>query len=377
MPRANGIYTAGNYLRILMMLRAASEVDLPDKTRARALSTSQIARELQKQERPPSRLTVNGYLNDLASVRPQAIERAYSAEGKESHWRLHPYSPLGADNLTEFEAWMVVRVSEVMLPLLPPSMRKYAQYGRDRAARLLEHARGSRAPQRRNPLEQVSVFERAWIEKPPSPDEAVMEAVFSALENGTRLKIRYLTTRRLRQNQPPLEATVSPLRMVVHGDMRLYLLVTGTDNEELLESHDFLDAGYRRLAMHRILQAQPDTAMANAPQDIDTLLADQPGFAWQGRIRLEARIHGGLAMRLKECPLNDSQTLEFDEQGEWHRLSVVVDHNWELRWWVLSHGHAIIVDAPEHFREEIVEHFVRGYQQYTATLAADAAPPGA
>jgi predicted DNA-binding transcriptional regulator YafY len=364
MPRVNGIYTAENYFRILMILRTAREIQLPNKALARAMTTPQIFEAIEREQGAPSRPTTNGYLQDLELMRPQAIECVYSAKGKAKYWRIHPNSPLGADNLTEAEAWMVVRVSDLMLPLLPPSMRNAAEYGRDRAVRVLRHKqKGSDIPLP-NPLERVGVLDRVWIEKPPQPDEAVMEAVYRAFERGTRLQIRYLTTRRLRQNEPPLAATVTPLRMVVHGDLRLYLLVTDTDNDELLESHDFRDAGYRRLAMHRIVSAIPDEARAKIPSDIDALLADQPGFAWQGKIRLEARVHSGVAMRLKECPLNDSQTMVLDEQGDWHKLSVVVDHNWELRWWVLSHGHAIIVDAPEHFRDEIVEHFVQGYRQY-------------
>jgi predicted DNA-binding transcriptional regulator YafY len=362
--RAKGTQTAGNYFRILTILRSARPTLLPDGTYCRALTTTEIATELQRQDRPPSRSTVNGYLNDLADMDPPAIACAFSSEGKESYWALDPNSPLSVDSLSVTEAWMVVKVTEVMLPLLPPSIRKYAEYGRLRAEKVLQHARNVGVLPLRNPFDHVGVLDRVWVEKPPRVADNVMEAVFEALQRGERLKIEYLTTQRLGKNQRPLQVIVSPLRMVVHGDARIYLLVTDADSDELLESHDFREAGYRRLAMHRISSAVPAGALTKPRPDVDKFVQEQPGFAWQGRIRLEARVHTGVAIRLHESPLNETQKLVIAEGEDWHKLSVVVDHNWELRWWVLSHGHAFIVDGPEHFREEIAEHFVRGREQY-------------
>ncbi|MFM8463167.1 MAG: WYL domain-containing protein, partial [Burkholderiaceae bacterium] len=63
--------------------------------------------------------------------------------------------------------------------------------------------------------------------------------------------------------------------------------------------------------------------------------------------------------------LNETQTLSPSIEEDWFELNVEIDHNWELRWWVLSNGKFIIIQEPKQFRDEIADHFFIGSKQYT------------
>ncbi|CRI59670.1 transcriptional regulator [Pseudomonas sp. CCOS 191] len=89
----------------------------------------------------------------------------------------------------------------------------------------------------------------------------------------------------------------------------------------------------------------------------DTL---QPG---QGEgIELQAWISDLLARRLRETPLTADMQLTALDQG--HRLRATVADSWPLRWWLLSQGDGLVVEAPLALRGEIARTLASAAAKY-------------
>ncbi|QXH56464.1 WYL domain-containing protein [Pseudomonas maumuensis] len=89
----------------------------------------------------------------------------------------------------------------------------------------------------------------------------------------------------------------------------------------------------------------------------DTL---QPGHG-EG-IELQAWISDLLARRLRETPLTADMQLTALDQG--HRLRATVADGWPLRWWLLSQGDGLVVEAPQALREEIARTLASAAAKY-------------
>ena len=368
--RRPGVETYQNMLRVLFVLRDAPLVDFRDPAdNVRAMTALKIAEALQNQNDPPSVATVRKYLFQLEYQTPSQIEVVQDAPGREKFWRLKASSPLNRKGLSDFEAAMVCLASELLEPVLPPHLQNHLKITRERAQELLVNARPIGAMPDDSPVWMLKLVNRIWIEQPPAVVPAVLDAVFKAVSARKRLTIQYQSMSDKRAGKPPATVTVSPRRLVQHGDARLYLIASDIEDDEDLAQHSSQSEGYRRFALHRILSAGVrDEAVAPRPE-LERLIDSQPGFDWQGKVSLVAMVNTDIALRLSESNINATQHLDFRAGEAWHRLEVEVDLNWELRWWILSNGANMVILEPSSLREEIAGHFRAGEALYRSKPA--------
>lgn len=363
--RRAGVETYQNMLRILFALRDAPLTLLSDQiTYVKAMTPEQIRYALRYQDSPPSIGTVRKYLRQMENQTPSQVEVIGAGKQGPTLWRLKDNSPLNRSGLSDYEAAMVCLASQLLEPLLPPQLRQPLDISRKRAEEILLNSRPIGAMPVDSPIWMLKLINRVWVEKPPAISPEVQEAVFEAVRSGKLLQMDYLSMQRKHQGKPPATVTVSPLRLVQHGDARLYLFATNIIQQDALDEHVSEPNGYRRFALHRIIHATVLDQVATIRPDLEELIDRQPGFGWTGLIHLVAMVSTGLALRLEESPLNSTQRLDRIGSQGWHQLEVDLDSNWELRWWILSNGKNIVVLEPTVLREEIADHFNAGQSQY-------------
>ena len=71
-------------------------------------------------------------------------------------------------------------------------------------------------------------------------------------------------------------------------------------------------------------------------------------FGSTAKISLQARLSDSLARLLRETPLSSDMTLEKLQEG--YRLLATISDTWQLQWWILSQGDALIIEAPVSLR---------------------------
>jgi hypothetical protein len=367
MPRVAGVRTYQNLFSVLFILRSAREIELPDGSREKAMTVAQIHSALSHQGNVLETKTVNGYLKDLETQTPHQVECIFDPGNGPKYWRLAPNSPLNDNLISDFEAAMICLSSELLEPLLPPALREHLSITRDRARDILLHSGQIGVLPPNSPIWALKLINRVWVEKPPVLDGAIQEVVFAAVRTKKRLRLSYESSSNKREGLPPSDVTVSPVQLIQHGDARLYLVATGIENHTSipLSQHKSSEQSYRRFALHRIKSAKILDEPSITSEQIQKKIDREPGFGWQGKVKLKALVHSGIALRLEESPLNETQTLSPSIEEDWFELNVEIDHNWELRWWVLSNGKFIIIQEPKQFRDEIADHFFIGSKQYT------------
>lgn len=365
--RRAGVETYQNLLRVLFVLRDARPVALPGETKPwRAMTAKQITDALKHQDLPPTAGTVRKYLGQLENQIPSQVECLYGIPSREKYWRLKDNSPLNREGFSDFEAAMVCLASELLEPVLPPHLRRHLEITRERARDMLDQARPIGALPADSPLWMLKLVQRIWIEAPPAIAPAMLEAVFEAVRSRRQLAIQYHSMAARREGKPAVALTVSPIRLVQHADARLYLIAADISAAGEISRHRSQSAGYRHFALHRIVGATVSASPALANPELEQVIERQPGFGWEGKIRLLALIHVDIACRLEESPINETQRLDFAAAGQRHRLEVEIDSNWELRWWILSNGKNMQVLEPASLRDEIAAHFREGCAQYDA-----------
>ena len=371
--RRAGVETYQNLLRVLFVLRDAPLVDFDHATGdVRAMTATKIAEALGTQDNPPSVATVRKYLGQLVDQVPSQIEMLYDTPGRERYWRLKANSPLHRKGLSDFEAAMVCLASELLEPVLPPHLQNHLKITRERAQEMLVNARPIGAMPDESPVWMLKLVNRIWIEPPPPVAPEVLDAVFKAVSARKRVRIEYQSMAGKREGRLPITLTLSPLRLVQHGDARLYLIATDLVDADGLAQHQSQVEGYRRFALHRIASATMiDEAITPRPA-LERLVDSQPGFEWQGKIDLVAMVNTDIALRLQESPINATQQIDYVAGAPWHRLEVEVDANWELRWWILSNGANMVIHEPHKLRDEIAAHFRTGDALYRAVPAPGA-----
>jgi len=330
------------------------------------MTVAQIHAALTHQGNVLETKTVNGYLKDLETQTPHQVECIYDPGNGPKYWRLAPNSLLNDNSISDFEAAMICISSELLEPLLPPALRQHLAISRDRAKEILLHSGQIGVLPANSPIWALKLINRIWVEKPPLLDGAIQEVIFNAIRTRKRLRITYLSSQSKRAGLPASQVTISPVRLVQHGDARLYLIATDIHNgpSPPMPQQEKSREPYRRLALHRIKSATILEETADFSEDLQCQIDTEPGFGWCGKINLEALVHVGIALRLEESPLNNTQQLNPTAKHDWFLLKVEIDRNWELRWWVLSHGKFIAILGPHDFREEIADHFRSGVEHY-------------
>lgn len=365
MGRVAGIQTYENLLRILFILRDAPKIALPNfESLVKVMTVKQVHQALEIQGEKVAEKTVNKYLKQLELQRPPLVNIVHTGEKNTHYWGIAPNSPLSDSTVTDLEAAMICLSSDLLEPLLPPTLKQYLASSRERAQEIIYNARPIGVLPINSPLKNLKLINRVGVEKPPILDGERQEIIFKALQSKKKLRLSYLSNQRRFHGKQPISGEVSPVKLVQNGDARLYLIVTNVSWIEELEVQERDTGKYLWLAVHRICKAELLEEEVFFSDELVEKIEKETGFGWKGNIRLKALVGTDLAMRLDECPINSTQNLVLKDNEEWHSLEVNIDNNWELKWWVLSHGKMIIINEPPEFRDDIADHFREGFNHY-------------
>lgn len=177
--------------------------------------------------------------------------------------------------------------------------------------------------------------------KPAAIHPDVLVTVLSALAKGQILQLSY-RDRGGKVTQPQLH----PQGLLQRGP-RVYLFALKNDENEV-----------RMYTLHRMIKAEMVNASARKAEDFDlehSLYNGQVDFAGGEQIKLEARVRGYVADLLRDCPLNDSQTLiEDPENSEFEAsLTVQLPESGQLLRWLLGCGDNLQVLGPDRMRNRV------------------------
>ena len=118
-------------------------------------------------------------------------------------------------------------------------------------------------------------------------------------------------------------------------------------------------------AIHRFREVETLPSSAQGLDDFDLqeyLASNALQFGSTAKISLQARLSDSLARLLRETPLSTDMALEKLQDG--YRLQATISDTWQLQWWILSQGDALMVEAPQSLRERIAEKLKRASAQY-------------
>jgi predicted DNA-binding transcriptional regulator YafY len=198
--------------------------------------------------------------------------------------------------------------------------------------------------------DKVRVLPRGLRLLAPNIDPKVQEAVYQALLEEKRLRIRY--ERRTK------DWTINPMALVVR-DAIVYLIWTMVPEDNP-----------KQLVLHRIKSAEVLYERSTAPKDfnIDAYIASGE-FDWPAddrgakKIKLQALFDRGAAAHLYETPLSTDQTIT-DVDEDTVRLRATVLHTHQLEWWLWGFGDAVEVVSPKRLRSAFKETVAGMHRRY-------------
>jgi len=230
-------------------------------------------------------------------------------------------------SLSESDSLMLLLAEQHLKNLMPTKMLKAMEGFFEQAHRKVAPAIASLSE------DEATRLSAQWLDKvrivsatqpllPPQIDEAVLEAVSSALYANKWLNIEYRN-----QTQQAKSAYVMPLGIAQQG-VRLYLVCRfeGYDNE-------------RTLAVNRITAATVSSKPFERPADFDLDKYDEDGrFASSEgpRVQLSFKISKKAGLHLTESPLSKDQTIE--DCGDHYAVSAPLQDTLRLRQWLQGFG---------------------------------------
>jgi len=349
--RRSGIDTLMNLFRILFLLRVARPREIPGiRGRHQALTVPEIRSRLLQEQPDLAANTVRRWLNQMESehFHVERIETGGDERPRVVFWTLHRNSPLHELRFNEVDAMATYVTYDQLLPMVPPTLRGMLAERREAAERWLSGMWRFEKGAAKWPVQRLSILRSGWIERPPTIDADVLEAIYDALRGCRTLLVDYHSLHAKLEGLPSEQFETSPLRVVQHSDGRLYLLVPR--GPELHHDPDSVN-NFHSLAVHRIISAHVGDARATVDPEADADAARMTGFGNRGPILLVADIGPPLATRLRESPINETQKISPSGRSDlsW-RLEVRLDLTWELEWWLLSNSPDVEVLEPYRVR---------------------------
>lgn len=305
---------------------------LPSKSPG--ITTSEITKRLQSAGYTISKRTIERDLIDLSLMFPLQCNDASAPYG----WHWKPGVSVELQGITLTEALSLALVEDAIRPLLPKSM-----------LRVLEQ-RFSHARQKLKTLGEENHAAR-WLDKVASvrpdlnlqaPDipEDILETLQKALLEEKQLQCQYYSAHTDKLSQ----LTLNPLALVQRG-LITYLIGT---------AHPYTD--FRQYAVHRFRQLTISPTSAHGLKDFNLqtyLSTDALQFGKIEKVAFQAWISEKQARLLRETPLSPDMMLT--DLGKGYRVTATVSDSWQLQWWILSLGDALVVEKPQNLREEIAE----------------------
>jgi predicted DNA-binding transcriptional regulator YafY len=290
----------------------------------------------------PSRRTVERDLVDLSLVFPLQC-----SESSPQAWHWTPGVNVELQGITLTEALSLALVEDAIRPMLPASMLSVLE------PRFV-HARGKlKGLEDDNPtarwLEKVASVRPDLNLQAPDIDPQRLEALQRALINECQVQCLYYSA----HTDKLSEMTLNPLAMVQRG-LVTYLIAT---------AHPYTDI--RQFAVHRFRSVEQLDHPAEGLQQFDLrnyLASDALQFGTPERIQFQAWVSEHQARLIRETPLSPDMTLEQLEDG--YRMRSTLNNTWQLYWWILSQGDAMVVEQPPELRAQIRETLQRAAAAY-------------
>ena len=184
---------------------------------------------------------------------------------------------------------------------------------------------------------------------PPRISPEVLEVVQAALLNDHQLEVTY----RSASTDSEKAMTLHPCGLVLRGAIT-YLVATAFDYKDP-----------RLYALHRMTAPKELTGKSEKPENFDLDQYVEDGHLQFGDGKpfvMKAWVNEFLAKLLQETPLAQDQSLKPAEDG--YTLTATMKNTWQLRWWILSQGPAIVITSPAKLRREIAEELSKAADRY-------------
>ncbi|MGY4823395.1 helix-turn-helix transcriptional regulator [Stutzerimonas chloritidismutans] len=279
-----------------------------------------------------SKRTVERDLNDLSRQFPLQC----NDKGIPYGWHWAPGASVDLPGISLSEAVSLVLVEESIRKLLPSSMLRALEprfgHARCKLERLASETQAARWPEK-----VASVHPNMNLISPQIP-EVVIERLHEALLTERQVRCSYYSA----HNDKLRELILNPLAVVQRGPVS-YLIGTAEPYRDI-----------RQYAVHRFQDVELLSVPASGVDAFsldDYLKSDALSFGRLESIQLVADVTEGLARLIRETPLGPDMTLNPTADG--FQLRVGVRDTWQLRWWILSMGDDILVQAPESLRDGI------------------------
>lgn len=280
---------------------------------------------------------------------------------KPAGWSYKPHArPLVPPALGEGDALTLYLVERYVAPVLPRHLLRELRPRFEEAQRVLDHRRPEGSWVRR-----VATLPSWQPLLPPDVPADVIDVVYESLLRRRRFEVEYRSSdsRQWRRHQ------LSPLGLV-NRDGVLYSVAT---------AWDYRDA--RQWALHRMRKAAPSKVPLVEPPGftLERYIAEGE-FDWPvgGRpVHLKLKVDSWVARQLQDRRLSQDQKIVFLKDEEHARVIATVKDTEQLRWWILSFGDSIEVQAPRPLRDAVARRLRAAVQPYKKRrLARKPAPTG-
>ena len=184
---------------------------------------------------------------------------------------------------------------------------------------------------------------------PPKISPEVLEVVQAALLNDHQLEVIY----RSAGADAGKAMTLHPCGLILRGSIT-YLVATAFDYKDP-----------RLYALHRMTAPKELTGKSEKPDNFDLDQYVEDGHLQFGDGKpfvMKAWVNEFLAKLLQETPLAQDQSLKPAEDG--YALTATLKNTWQLRWWILSQGPAIVITSPAKLRREIADELSKAADRY-------------
>ena len=312
-------------------------------SRSPGLTTTELLDGMQEAGYQVSKRTIERDLVALSRLFPLQC----NDKGTPYGWYWAEGASVSLPGISTGEALCLVLVEDAIRPLLPGSMLRALEPRFRFARKKLESL--SQDNQTIRWLGKVASVSPDLSLLPPNTPENILETLQAALLQEKQLQCRYYSA----HNDKERELVLNPLALVQRGPIT-YLIGTAPPYADV-----------RQYAIHRFRQAEtlPSSALGLDDFDLQEYLASNAlQFGSTAKISLQARLSDSLARLLRETPLSSDMTLEKLQEG--YRLRATISDTWQLQWWILSQGDALIIEAPLSLRQQIAEKLKQASAQY-------------
>lgn len=328
--------TADTLLRQWHMLRAIPR-------HPRRISVREIQASLAVAGFAVTTRTVQRDLMELSNAFPLVSDEREKPYG----WSWQANAPVfDLPNLSNHEALAFAMIEDYLRPLLPHALVSQLEAHFRMARKRLANegaARGSASW-----LRKIAVVQPTQVLIPPKIEPRIQKAITDALLDDRQLEATY----RRKGEREARDYVLNPTALLQRGPIT-YLLATAGDHQDVL-----------MFALHRFERVTVTDTSVKRPKGFtlqDYLANGAAHFGSGKRIRLEAVFDAVAGEHLHETPLSEDQTLAADGENRL-RLRASVPDTPQLRWWLLTFGDTVTVEAPVSLR--------RWFAERTAAMAA-------